>query len=440
MTIALVLRRRWRSSGPTRSSKRELPRRALRFGAARWPRATGVLRSSSRSSPSCTLPQLIVISIQLHDVGQLFGFHVRTHRPRADAAVLRRVLRRRSGGARRAKNARQLYLFSAYVLGALATLAKGPAGIALPGDRARRLPRRRRPLARHLSQARAPARRRALHRRRRCPWYHAMLIRHGAPLLERVHRRQLRAPRRRAATAIAAPSSTTCSSSATACSRGRASPRVGAALGFGKLREKSPRAQLSGFALVWFLVEFATVTLVNTKFHHYILPALPALAILAALFLDDFLRAPSQSAAVGAWRCSALPLTFLSGRDLSAFPPRLLWMFNYDYVNAPGTGRPWPLVDAIRRSLRVRISDPRLRHRGDARRRRAHAGRLADAQRARRRGARARRSTRAIRAASRWRWRALFVVALGVGIALGPASPNGSAPVDQSLAWCCRRW
>ena len=40
----------------------------------------------------------------------------------------------------------------------------------------------------------------------------------------------------------------------------------------------------------------------------------------------------------------ALPLTFLSGRDLSAFPPRILWEFNYDYVNAPGTGRPWPLV------------------------------------------------------------------------------------------------
>jgi len=34
----------------------------------------------------------------------------------------------------------------------------------------------------------------------------------------------------------------------------------------------------------------------------------------------------------------------LSGRDLSAFPPRLLWEFNYDYVNAPGSGRPWPLV------------------------------------------------------------------------------------------------
>jgi hypothetical protein len=31
------------------------------------------------------------------------------------------------------------------------------------------------------------------------------------------------------------------------------------------------------------------------------------------------------------------------GRDLSAFTPRILWMFNYDYVNAPGSGRPWPL-------------------------------------------------------------------------------------------------
>ena len=41
--------------------------------------------------------------------------------------------------------------------------------------------------------------------------------------------------------------------------------------------------------MVWFLVEFSTVSLVNTKFHHYILPALPALAILAGLFLDELL-------------------------------------------------------------------------------------------------------------------------------------------------------
>jgi hypothetical protein len=37
-------------------------------------------------------------------------------------------------------------------------------------------------------------------------------------------------------------------------------------------------------------------------------------------------------------------LTFLCGRDLAVLPPRLLWEFNYDYVNVPGVGRPWPPV------------------------------------------------------------------------------------------------
>ena len=46
--------------------------------------------------------------------------------------------------------------------------------------------------------------------------------------------------------------------------------------------------------------------------------------------------------AARAGRCcsSAVPLTFLCGRDLAAFPPRLLWLFNYDYVNVPTAGVP----------------------------------------------------------------------------------------------------
>ena len=39
-----------------------------------------------------------------------------------------------------------------------------------------------------------------------------------------------------------------------------------------------------------------------------------------------------------------MPLTFACARDLAAYPPRFLWMFDYDYVLVPGTGRPWPLT------------------------------------------------------------------------------------------------
>ena len=109
------------------------------------------------------------------------------------------------------------------------------------------------------------------------------------------------------------------------------------------LAPKSPRGALARFALVWLAVDVGTITLVNTKFHHYSLPALPAIAILAALFLDDVLTTPRRWHAV-ALGLVALPLTFACARDLAAYPPRFLWMFDYDYVLVPGTGRPWPVT------------------------------------------------------------------------------------------------
>ncbi len=108
-------------------------------------------------------------------------------------------------------------------------------------------------------------------------------------------------------------------------------------------RQGPSQPQLAAFASVWSLVGWVLVTLVNTKFHHYILPALPPLAILAGLCIDELIENKDRLLTIGMFVIGA-PLTFLCGRDLAAFPPRILWMFNYDYVNMPGTGRPWPLV------------------------------------------------------------------------------------------------
>src|SRR5439155_8598339 len=107
------------------------------------------------------------------------------------------------------------------------------------------------------------------------------------------------------------------------------------------LRPKTPRQALARFALVWALVDLGTITLVNTKFHHYSLPAVPALAILTALFLDEVLESPRRWHAV-ALGLVALPITLACARDLASYPPRFLWMFDYDYVLVPGVGRPWP--------------------------------------------------------------------------------------------------
>jgi 4-amino-4-deoxy-L-arabinose transferase-like glycosyltransferase len=240
------------------------------------------------------------------------------------------------GWAMRATTRRELYLLTAWLLCALASLAKGPAGLALPGmtlaiylvfsGRFRDLLR--------LELVRGAL----IFVACGVPWWHAMLIRHGRPFWNEL-----------------------IGDNYVNRAAGRNGDRGGFEyyfqwIGYGMfpwsgfaavgalatyLRPKTPRQALARFCLVWALVDVATITLVNTKFHHYSLPALPALAILAALFLDEALESPARWHAV-ALALVAVPLTFACGRDLSAFPPRFLWLFDYDYVLVPGYGRPWP--------------------------------------------------------------------------------------------------
>jgi 4-amino-4-deoxy-L-arabinose transferase-like glycosyltransferase len=414
--------------GPEEEFEAALPRISLRWGLS-VPRATAWWVFFALFSV-CTLPQLIVFSVQLTMSGNILGFHVRTIGliPMLIYFAAYFVGVWWCAGA---KNRRQLYLFSAYVLGAMATLAKGPAGIALPGIVLvvwLVVAGRWRDIYRKLELPRGVV----LFIAAGCPWYHAMLIRHGAPFWMEfigdnyVHRAQGRHGDRGSFEyyiQYLGYGMFPWSGIAT----------LAAALGLTRLREQSRRAQLVGFAVVWFLVEFSTVSLVNTKFHHYILPALPALAVLAGLFLDELLRAPTRAQLWG-MTLLALPLTFLSGRDLSAFPPRLLWEFNYDYVNAPGTGRPWPLITqygdryeygfqilvfAIAAALAVggltlvawltrkEVEAPDARGAVDERPPRQYALALLG----------------------------LLVVGLAVGIALGPTAPHGLAPAIGRWAW-----
>ncbi|HEY2729929.1 MAG TPA: glycosyltransferase family 39 protein [Polyangia bacterium] len=97
------------------------------------------------------------------------------------------------------------------------------------------------------------------------------------------------------------------------------------------------------FGAIWFVAAYALVSLSVTKFHHYILPALPGLAIAIGCFLDDLLErratAPAAAAAL-----VGLPLLALVVVDLAAVPKNaqhFIWLFSYDYINAPA-GRPWP--------------------------------------------------------------------------------------------------
>jgi 4-amino-4-deoxy-L-arabinose transferase-like glycosyltransferase len=94
---------------------------------------------------------------------------------------------------------------------------------------------------------------------------------------------------------------------------------------------------------IWFVSAYAVVSNSMTKFHHYILPALPGLAIVIGCFLDELWTDRDQRrgrvvALVG------LPLLLVVMHDLviaKNSSQLFLWLFSYDYIHSP-SGRPWP--------------------------------------------------------------------------------------------------
>ncbi|AUX27946.1 MULTISPECIES: glycosyltransferase family 39 protein [Sorangium] len=127
------------------------------------------------------------------------------------------------------------------------------------------------------------------------------------------------------------------------------------------------RSDASVFLAMWFLFGFALFSLMLTKFHHYILPAVPPAAMLTGILLDDMLRLEARAGALGSGAASAPAppsralatvayeramlgavaigaalLVFLVGRDLAMAregqpsQARLLHLFTYNYK------RPWP--------------------------------------------------------------------------------------------------
>ncbi len=345
--------------GPAEEIEADLPRRTLRLGPLTlgWPRAASFYVLVALVATTVLAP-LVVISAQLQFQFHLGALSIRSiglvpMLPYWLAAAL--VLWTCFGGhvglvvrgipirVRPITNRRQIYLTLAWLMCGLASLAKGPAGLAIPAivmGVYLVLAGRFRDIWTKLELPRGVL----LFIASAFPWYHAMLIRHAMGFWnEFIGDNYVRR------------------------AGGRHGDRgtfeyyvqyigygmfpwsgfvaLGSLTAFRWLREvqKSRKAQLVAFAIVWALVDWSLVTLVNTKFHHYILPALPPLAILAAVCIDELLEKPDRLLVIG-MIVVGVPITFLCGRDLAAFPPRILWIFNYDYVNMPGTGRPWPLA------------------------------------------------------------------------------------------------
>jgi len=101
-----------------------------------------------------------------------------------------------------------------------------------------------------------------------------------------------------------------------------------------KLRSRSKVHHLAILAALWAAGTFFVVAISATKFHHYIFPALPGLAILIALFIDrlweEGIAAHALSLLFG------LVLFILVGKDLSSNPKNFTDLFVYNY------DRPYP--------------------------------------------------------------------------------------------------
>lgn len=107
---------------------------------------------------------------------------------------------------------------------------------------------------------------------------------------------------------------------------------------------------------IWCVAAYALVSLSMTKFHHYVLPAIPGLAIVVGCFLDDILdkqdtRRAWLAALVGMPLLAIVVADLLHARNSAQ---RFLWLFSYDYIHSP-TGRPWPSQLDFRPALIVLV-------------------------------------------------------------------------------------
>ncbi|HEY0705955.1 MAG TPA: glycosyltransferase family 39 protein [Polyangia bacterium] len=103
------------------------------------------------------------------------------------------------------------------------------------------------------------------------------------------------------------------------------------------------RQSIYWLGAIWFVAAYAVVSNSMTKFHHYILPAIPGLAIVIGCFLDELYE--NRDARRGRLVAIAgLPLLLVVVQDLlseKSSAQLFLWLFSYDYVHSP-KGRPWP--------------------------------------------------------------------------------------------------
>lgn len=107
-----------------------------------------------------------------------------------------------------------------------------------------------------------------------------------------------------------------------------------------RTRTTTREGRIRFLAALWAISGLAFFCLVQTKFHHYILPVVPGLGLLVAFFLDDLVarrdRLHPLFALIG------IAITLLVCRDLMFEPERWIEMFVFRY------DRPWPSAEPWR--------------------------------------------------------------------------------------------
>ncbi|TVR02938.1 MAG: glycosyltransferase family 39 protein [Deltaproteobacteria bacterium] len=94
-------------------------------------------------------------------------------------------------------------------------------------------------------------------------------------------------------------------------------------------RSDEDRARL--FLILWFLVAFTLFTLSSTKFHHYIFPAVPAIALLAALAVHDLLERGHTDHLRPLLAVGTLAFAAIVAVDLVADPQTIKNLHTYRY-------------------------------------------------------------------------------------------------------------
>ena len=129
----------------------------------------------------------------------------------------------------------------------------------------------------------------------------------------------------------------------------------------GRTDRPEPTQRVLDLALLWLVVTFSLFTFMRTKFHHYILPALPALAVLTGLDLAERWAEPQprqghRAAVAHVLGLGGAVLVVCVGLDLvrpvrSGIPgsARLLHLLSYQYSRA------WPAELDFTRALLIFI-------------------------------------------------------------------------------------